>query len=666
MASNDKLRKSRIDILWEMFKRENIDYPELIWEDIAYQIDHRKEKRSRREDYQEYGLPILKTMLTDAIKQSESYQMFIKYSTGQTPPKKSRGKDSKCKKTVDDSQETVDVSEESKPEPEPARKKTSIKEGSPFDSTDHATKLAKSISKTEAEEAEAARKVHATHTRIVTEHVPESIRRRKSGKVKIQSEVPHTQSPSMLSVPVSVIFEPAVLTPVQESPSIATATTLPPLFVSTTPSVPQQTKTPIPTPTIITDASTVTTAILESEALSAVQLRVAKLEKDVFDLKKMDLSTKALAALKTQVPSVVDNYLGSKQIPELPKKQTPTVDLEQRSEKSALEILKIKREQAEKKTTPKFTIKSTDKAALAEYDLKSTLYQSMHANKEHDDDDDDDDEGPSAGLNQGKQTKRRRTKESESSKKPSFTKETLKGKAPSKGSKTGKSASAKEPVEEPIAEVVMDDAGDNVVVLDQPEQPWFYQMISAIKDPLTFNDLMATPIDFSNIELEYHFQECFHALTDRLDWNNLEGDRYPFDLSKPLPLQGHPRYLIVVVDYFFNNDLEYLKSSYPERTYTTSIIKTKASRYEIEGIEDMVPTFGVLPKSQLNKFSKHNVYSIKKTLGVKSVSVKKLHGYGHLEEIMIKRDDRQLYKFKEGDFVDLHMNEIEDMLLLAI
>ncbi|GJV65424.1 hypothetical protein Tco_1476252 [Tanacetum coccineum] len=73
-------------------------------------------------------------------------------------------------------------------------------------------------------------------------------------------------------------------------------------------------------------------------------------------------------------------------------------------------------------------------------------------------------------------------------------------------------------------------------------------MVSASKDPLTFNDLMATPIDFSNyvlnglkiknltqdillgpafnllkgtcsssIELEYNFQECFNALTDKLD-----------------------------------------------------------------------------------------------------------------------------------------------------
>ncbi|GKA90548.1 hypothetical protein Tco_0812418 [Tanacetum coccineum] len=48
--SNDKLRKSGIDILWGMFKRENVNYPELIWEEIAYQIDHRKEKRSRREN----------------------------------------------------------------------------------------------------------------------------------------------------------------------------------------------------------------------------------------------------------------------------------------------------------------------------------------------------------------------------------------------------------------------------------------------------------------------------------------------------------------------------------------------------------------------------------------------------------------------------------------
>nr|GEY49642.1 hypothetical protein [Tanacetum cinerariifolium] len=70
-------------------------------------------------------------------------------------------------------------------------------------------------------------------------------------------------------------------------------------------------------------------------------------------------------------------------------------------------------------------------------------------------------------------------------------------------------------------------------------------------------------------------------------------------------------------------------------------------------------------RSQMNKFSKHNVYSTK-ILGVKSVSVKKLHGYGHLEEVVVKRANRQLCKFKEGDFVELHLHDIEDMLFLAV
>ncbi|GJW28926.1 hypothetical protein Tco_0045801 [Tanacetum coccineum] len=181
----------------------------------------------------------------------------------------------------------------------------------------------------------------------------------------------------LLCVPVSVISEPTIPKPVQESPLIAIVTSLPPSFVSTIPLVPQQTTTPIPTPTIITDAPTVTITVPESNALIAVELRVAKLEKDVFELKTVDHSTEALAILKSQVPSVVDNYLGSK----VGDKQTLTVDLEQGSEKSASDIRQMKREQAAKQQKPKFTIKFTDKAALEEYDLKSALYQSMHANK---------------------------------------------------------------------------------------------------------------------------------------------------------------------------------------------------------------------------------------------------------------------------------------------
>ncbi|GJT19113.1 hypothetical protein Tco_0877819 [Tanacetum coccineum] len=85
------------------------------------EIDNKQLKKGRcenmpypriGEDFQEYGLPIPETMLTEGIKQSKSYQMFIKYSTGQIPPKKSRGKGSQEKKTADIPEADADVLEE--------------------------------------------------------------------------------------------------------------------------------------------------------------------------------------------------------------------------------------------------------------------------------------------------------------------------------------------------------------------------------------------------------------------------------------------------------------------------------------------------------------------------------------------------------------------------
>ncbi|GKE47056.1 hypothetical protein Tco_1478314 [Tanacetum coccineum] len=120
--------------------------------------------------------------------------MFIKYSTKQIPPKKSRGKGSKGKKTAKESQETIDVSEESEPEPQPAKKNTSGKrrvknkvtlsadDNIISDDPDLTLELAKSISQTESEKAKAVRKVHTTHARIVTEFVPESAKKNFGGR----------------------------------------------------------------------------------------------------------------------------------------------------------------------------------------------------------------------------------------------------------------------------------------------------------------------------------------------------------------------------------------------------------------------------------------------------------------------------------------------------
>ncbi|GJY20046.1 hypothetical protein Tco_0392612 [Tanacetum coccineum] len=165
------------------------------WRTMATIINKCLSGKTTSKDYQEYRLPIPETMLTEAIKQSESYQIFIKYSTGQIRPKKSRGKGSHRKKTADDSQETVDVSEESKPKPEPAKKKTSSKrrvknkvtlsanDNIISDDPDDVLELSKFISQTEAEEAKATRKVHVTHARIVTEYVPESAKKKSGGRI---------------------------------------------------------------------------------------------------------------------------------------------------------------------------------------------------------------------------------------------------------------------------------------------------------------------------------------------------------------------------------------------------------------------------------------------------------------------------------------------------
>ncbi|GJU01267.1 hypothetical protein Tco_1111605 [Tanacetum coccineum] len=143
---------------------------------------------------------------------------------------------------------------------------------------------------------------------------------------------------------------------------------------------------------------------------------------------------------------------------------------------------------------------------------------------------------------------------------------------------------------------------------------------SADKPLKTFDESMSTPIDFSTYimnglkinkltqetllgpafkllkgtrtnfaKLEYDFEECYKALSEKLDWNNPEGGDYPFDLTKPLPLVMNGNRQMVPVDYFFNNDLKYLQGGISTMTYTTSTTKTKATHYDLQGTEDMVP-----------------------------------------------------------------------------
>nr|GEU77199.1 reverse transcriptase domain-containing protein [Tanacetum cinerariifolium] len=128
---------------------------------IAYQIYHRKEKRSRRENmpYPRFT----KIIINYFLKQHKSLTNLNHkhYHTIKDdmiiPPKKRKGKGLKGRKNVDNSHETVDVSEESEPKPEPVKKKftsrrvikkkvtLSADDNIIFDDPDVALELAKSF-----------------------------------------------------------------------------------------------------------------------------------------------------------------------------------------------------------------------------------------------------------------------------------------------------------------------------------------------------------------------------------------------------------------------------------------------------------------------------------------------------------------------------------------
>ncbi|GJV54198.1 hypothetical protein Tco_1449939 [Tanacetum coccineum] len=177
-----------------------------------------------------------------------------------------------------------------------------------------------------------------------------------------------------------------------------------------------------------------------------------------------------------------------------------------------------------------------------------------------------------------------------------------------------------------------------------------------------------------------------------LDWHNPKGRPYPHDLSKPLPLIQNARgRQVIPFDHFINNDLEYLKGGSLSQKYTTSLTKTKAADYgHVKWIEDKVPrsiwspaqvvydkhaywgTYHWGPKRQrfygyaTNMETSKDVYSRHRIIAVTSLKIMEFFGYKHLEEITVRRQDDQLYRFREGDFKRLRRQDIEDMLLLLV
>ncbi|GJY84221.1 hypothetical protein Tco_0497597 [Tanacetum coccineum] len=121
-------------------------------------------------------------------------------------------------------------------------------------------------------------------------------------------------------------------------------------------------------------------------------------------------------------------------------------------------------------------------------------------------------------------------------------------------------------------------------------------------------------------ELEYFCEEVYKATTEKLDWINPEGRQYPHDLRKPLLLVPNPQGRHVMpFHHFINNDLEYLRGGESSRRESHIVARSKDNSMHLRPQGNQLVT-----------------------------------------------DDDILYKFKEGDFHRLRIQDIEDMLLLLV
>nr|GEX35076.1 hypothetical protein [Tanacetum cinerariifolium] len=206
-----------------------------------------------------------------------------------------------------------------------------------------------------------------------------------------------------------------------------------------------------------------------------------------------------------------------------------------------------------------------------------------------------------------------------------------------------------------------------------------------------FDDLMSTPIDFSayimnglNIsyltqesflgpafrllngtrsnyaELEYDFEEFYKAHSEKLDWENLEDDVYLFDLSKTLYLITRRQRQRVPVGYFINNDLKFLQGGVSNMTYTTSTTKTKATQYDLPGIEDMVPNIWS-PVKQIN-ITKPDTTRPNLRKRHPYTPYKGPQGFIYVDDYKMNRlmHSDELYRFSDGTLTML-LSSLEDI-----
>ncbi|GKC83689.1 hypothetical protein Tco_1139406 [Tanacetum coccineum] len=242
--------------------------------------------------------------------------------------------------------------------------------------------------------------------------------------IKVQHEDPSSQTSPLLIVPVLVIPES----------STAPATTIPPPIPPFIP-LPQQ-STPIPT-TTTTEATISTTYAPDSSTLTAIHQRLSDLENDIKTLRNVDHSLVIRAVIKSEIPSVVKEYIKTSLDDTLHKQQ-------KRKHKALYHALM--------------------EFILVDEDVMDKGVAKIQKKRKPDDADRDED--PPAGPDQG--LKRRKTsKETEPSKKAKST-GTSKSTTKSQPKYTGKSAQVEETVIETADTHGPRNLGEDIGNTDEP------------------------------------------------------------------------------------------------------------------------------------------------------------------------------------------------------
>ncbi|GJQ95080.1 hypothetical protein Tco_0006219 [Tanacetum coccineum] len=163
------------------------------------------------------------------------------------------------------------------------------------------------------------------------------------------------------------------------------------------------------------------------------------------------------------------------------------------------------------------------------------------------------------------------------------------------------------------------------------------------------------------IHLQYQMEECHKLLTDKVDDAIIR-----YNVSKPLPLGGQPGQVTIQADFFFNNDLEYIRYGSKGGRPAFSILKMKAPCYLDVSLEQMVPD-----QMWIEEECKYNIAAIAVRthmciLSVVRIEVFSLYWYDYMKITVLRRADLNEYIIAERDFKYLYLSDFDDLYLLNL